>query len=196
MMKIAVLILTITYYYATSVCAQVPTIQEDEYLMIIDVQERAGSKKDFDNDMLQLVERINEVSNQYKPRHIIYVKNAQRALQISLKGFSIDTLSVKDLHTHLALLSENVFVKYSASAFDSEALQNFLAARDVERICLVGRATSQCVYATALAGRELGYEISIIPELTWDKSDRKKRRVLRKMQQNGISVRHVETVSQ
>ena len=65
------------------------------------------------------------------------------ALQVSLKGFFIDTLSVYELHTDLVNMSENVFTKYSASAFDIDALLQFLVANNAKAICLVGRSTSQ-----------------------------------------------------
>jgi nicotinamidase-related amidase len=50
------------------------------------------------------------------------------------------------------------------SAFDHTPLDLFLRAREVGRLVLAGTATEMCVAQTAIDGRELGYQITVLPE--------------------------------
>ncbi|HEX5558982.1 MAG TPA: isochorismatase family cysteine hydrolase [Gaiellales bacterium] len=50
------------------------------------------------------------------------------------------------------------------SAFDHTPLDLFLREREVRRLLLAGTATEMCVAQSAIDGRELGYQITILPE--------------------------------
>jgi len=50
------------------------------------------------------------------------------------------------------------------SAFDHTPLDLFLREREVGRLLLAGTATEMCVAQTAIDGRELGYQITVLPE--------------------------------
>ncbi len=50
------------------------------------------------------------------------------------------------------------------SAFDHTPLDLFLRERQVRRLLLAGTATEMCVAQTAIDGRELGYQITVLPE--------------------------------
>ena len=53
-------------------------------------------------------------------------------------------------------------VKPRYSAFDQTPLEILLRGLEVERILLAGTATEMCVAQTAIAGRELGFKISVV----------------------------------
>jgi len=50
------------------------------------------------------------------------------------------------------------------SAFDETALDLFLKEREVRRLLLAGTATEMCVAQTAIDGRELGYQITVLAD--------------------------------
>jgi nicotinamidase-related amidase len=50
------------------------------------------------------------------------------------------------------------------SAFDHTPLDLFLRERKVRRLLLAGTATEMCVAQTAIDGRELGYQITVLPD--------------------------------
>jgi nicotinamidase-related amidase len=50
------------------------------------------------------------------------------------------------------------------SGFDQTALDLFLKERDARRLMLAGTATEMCVAQTAIDGRELGYQITVLAD--------------------------------
>jgi nicotinamidase-related amidase len=50
------------------------------------------------------------------------------------------------------------------SAFDHTPLDLLLRERDVRRVLLAGTATEMCVAQSAIDGRELGYQITLLPD--------------------------------
>jgi nicotinamidase-related amidase len=50
------------------------------------------------------------------------------------------------------------------SAFDHTPLDLFLRENEVRRLLLAGTATEMCVAQSAIDGRELGYQITLLPE--------------------------------
>jgi nicotinamidase-related amidase len=50
------------------------------------------------------------------------------------------------------------------SAFDHTPLDLFLREREVRRLLLAGTATEMCVAQSAIDGRELGYQITLLPD--------------------------------
>ena len=55
-------------------------------------------------------------------------------------------------------------VKPKYSAFHDSPLHLILDALEIERIVLAGMATEMCVTQTAIAARELGYKVTVVPE--------------------------------
>jgi nicotinamidase-related amidase len=55
-------------------------------------------------------------------------------------------------------------VKPRYSGFDHTPLELILRSLDAERILLAGTATEGCVVQTAIAGRELGFKISVLTD--------------------------------
>jgi len=50
------------------------------------------------------------------------------------------------------------------SAFDHTPLELLLREREVRRLVLAGTATEMCVAQTAIDGRELGFQITVLPD--------------------------------
>ena len=57
---------------------------------------------------------------------------------------------------------EPIVLKPRYSAFDSTPLGLLLESLEIERILLAGMATEMCVAQTAIAGRELGYKVTVL----------------------------------
>lgn len=65
----------------------------------------------------------------------------------------------------IAPAPDDAFVcKPRYSAFDHTPLDLFLREREVQRLLLAGTATEMCVAQTAIDGRELGYQVTVLPE--------------------------------
>ena len=59
---------------------------------------------------------------------------------------------------------ERIVLKPRYSAFDSTPLEILLESLEIERILLAGMATEMCVTQTAIAGRELGYKVTVLAD--------------------------------
>jgi nicotinamidase-related amidase len=62
------------------------------------------------------------------------------------------------------LAGEAVLLKPRYSAFDSTPLHILLRELGVGRIRLAGMATEACVTQTAIAARELGYQVTVVAD--------------------------------
>ena len=60
--------------------------------------------------------------------------------------------------------SDAFLCKPRYSAFDHTPLDLFLREREVRRLLLAGTATEMCVAQTAIDGRELGFQITVLPD--------------------------------
>ena len=58
---------------------------------------------------------------------------------------------------------DRVVLKPRYSAFDSTPLEILLRELEVEHLRLAGMATEMCVTQTAIAARELGFKVTVIP---------------------------------
>jgi nicotinamidase-related amidase len=59
---------------------------------------------------------------------------------------------------------DRVVLKPRYSAFDSTPLEILLRQLEVERLRLAGMATEMCVTQTAIAARELGFKVTVLPD--------------------------------
>jgi len=58
--------------------------------------------------------------------------------------------------------TEPFVLKPRYSAFDSTPLEILLGSLEIERLLLAGMATEMCVTQTAIAGRQLGYGVTVL----------------------------------
>ena len=61
------------------------------------------------------------------------------------------------------LAGDRFVIKPRYSAFDSTPLALILAKLNIERILLAGMSTEGCVAQTAIAAKELGYKVTVVP---------------------------------
>ena len=83
------------------------SILEDKYLIILDIQEDLSHSisDTFASD--ELINVINGVIENSNPEKSIYVKQIHRALTISFKGSTVDTLPEIKLDSRLKIASNN-----------------------------------------------------------------------------------------
>ena len=59
---------------------------------------------------------------------------------------------------------DRVVLKPRYSAFDSTPLEILLRQLEIEHLLLAGMATEMCVTQTAIAARELGFKVTVLPD--------------------------------
>ncbi len=159
---------------------------QERYLIVLDIQEFTKKDTQLDSSVMEMIQNVNSVISHFSSEKVIYIKAAGKALSITLKGFSVDTLPAPGFDRTLSVVSDNIFLKIEGDAFTSAELIQFLESRKAREILLVGLMAEKCIYDTALGGKERGYNITIVSEGIVGMSPTKKDKAIRKMKDKGI----------
>lgn len=169
-----------------SVLAQNQALVNDKFLLVLDVQEN------FTKDVLEpaasetFIQNVNSVIKRIKPENVIYIESVSRALSLSFRGIKVDTLPNQQMDDRLNIVNENIFSKNEQNAFTSDEVINFLKKHNPKEIIVIGLAAEHCVYETLLGGKELGYEMHVVPEAIVGRTIEKKEKAIKKMMKKGI----------
>ena len=158
----------------------------DVFVIVLDIQQQSNTNKQLDSSAIELTQTVNSLINNFVPENVIYIKNTKKLLSLSFKGILVDTIPVRDLDSNLIIVSNNIFTKYSGDAFTSSELNNFLESNNAKKIIIVGRIAEECLYQTAIGGKDKGYDIYIIPEAIIGKTEKKKEKAIKKMTKKEI----------
>ncbi|MFH1120959.1 MAG: isochorismatase family protein [Bacteroidota bacterium] len=169
------------------VAAQESRVSHDTCIIVLDVQQAFYKRPSLQLQAAEMVRYINNLTATADPDKVIYVRAAGKALSITSRGFSVDTLT-PETDSNLHLVSDHIFTKMSGNAFASEELTGFLKKMNASEIILTGLMAEKCIYDSALGGIERGYKISILPEAVIGSSPAKKEKALRKLEEKGIRI--------
>ncbi|MEI8048984.1 MAG: isochorismatase family protein [Bacteroidota bacterium] len=159
---------------------------QERYLIVLDIQEFTKKDTQLDSSVMAMIQNANFVISHFSAGKVIYIKAAGKALSITSKGFSVDTLPAPGFARTLSIVSDNIFLKIEGDAFTSAELIQFLESRKAREIVLVGLMAEKCIYDTALGGKERGYDITIVPEGIVGMTPKKKDKAIQKMKEKGI----------
>lgn len=166
----------------------------DKYIIVLDVQPQFYTDKKFDSSATVMVQNINALVEKFNPDKVVYVKSTGKALGVSYKGLSIDTLPAPKLDSNLKIVSQNIFTKISGDAFEVAELNDFINNNNINEIIIVGLLAEKCVYNTALGGKVRGYNIYIIPEAIIGKTLKRKEEAIKKMTEKGINILPIKEI--
>ena len=174
--------------------SQTKEMLQDKFVIVLDIQEEFTENHMTENSAQELINSVNYVIENTDPKKVIYVSDTtvHKVLSISFKkGFTIDTtLSKYDLDNRLKLVNENMFCKTGANAFESVELTNFLEENNAKEIIVIGLMAEECTSKTLLGGKELGYDMYVIPEAIVGKSQKSKNKAVKKLEKKGIKILH------
>jgi nicotinamidase-related amidase len=159
---------------------------QERYLIVLDIQEFHKKNKQQDSTVKEMIQNVNSLINHFDTSQVIYVKATGKALSITLKGFSVDTLPAPPFDSNLTIVGSNVFAKIEGDAFTSSALIRFLESRKAKEIVLVGLMAEKCIYDTALGGKSRGYDMTIVPEGIVGTTPKKKETAINELKEKGI----------
>ena len=165
---------------------QSKALAQERYLIVLDIQEFHKKNKQQDSTVKEMIQNVNSLISRFDTSQIIYVKAAGKALSISFKGISVDTLPGPPFDSQLTIASSNIFNKIEGDAFTSAELMSFLESRRVKEIVLVGLMAEKCIYDTALGGKSRGYDIIIVPEGIVGTTPKRKETAINEMKNKGI----------
>lgn len=189
-----VLIIGLSFLCLNICIAQKSHPPRDEFLIVLDIQEKNYKSQEAENSALELTERVNSIVDRFDPTRVVYIKNTKRILSLSIKGISADTLPSADLDGNLKIVSNSIFHKYTGDAFTSAELISFLENNSASNIVMVGRLAEECLYQTALGGLQKGYSIFIVPEAIVGKTPKRKDKAIKKMVEKEIQLLPIKEI--
>ncbi len=184
-MRRITLLIIIFYLNSVSGNSQNNNALHDKYLMVLDIQQRSYPNENAERTVFELTQTVNSLINKFEAEKIIYIKNTKKVLLISKKGFTIDTLPVRELDSNLNIVSNNIFTKYDGDAFTSKQLIDFLEKNKASDVIIVGRVAEECIYKTFIGGKSKGYNIYIIPQAIIGNTEKNKEKAIAKILKKG-----------
>ena len=161
-------------------------VSQERYLIVLDIQAFPKKDKQLDSSVREMIQNVNSLVSHFDTNKVIYIKATGKALNITLKGFSVDTLPAPDFDSTLTIVNNNIYLKIEGDAFTSVELIRFLESRNAKEIVLVGLMAEKCIYDTALGGKTRGYVIKIVTEGIVGTTQKKKEKAIQKMEEKGV----------
>jgi nicotinamidase-related amidase len=159
---------------------------QERYLIVLDIQKFPKKSTLLDSSVMKMIQNVNSLISHFNADNVIYIKATGKAISITSKGFSIDTLPASDFDSKLNIVSNNIFIKIEGDAFTSAEMISFLENKKAKEIVLVGLMAEKCIYDTALGGKDKDYDITIVPEGIVGMTQQKKDKAIEKMKVKGI----------
>lgn len=159
---------------------------DDKILLVLDIQKLFTSTTISDSSAMSLIDNSNSIISKFNPNNVIYIQSIARVLNVSLKGFRVDTLPDLELDPRLNIVNNNIFTKNKGNAFTSEELNSFVEKSSIKEIIVIGLLAENCVKETLLGGKKKGYTMYYIPEAIAAKNNESKTNIEAKFRKSGI----------
>lgn len=149
-------------------------------LLIVDIQEdiTGPASRMLDNSrsepLITTVNKIIETANLRK-MPVVYIgqEMEDNFINRALSGGTvIEGQPGTKQDSRLKIVDSAYFPKRRADAFSNQELEKYLAARQVQKLYVVGVDAVYCVFKTAQGGVNRGYEVTIIPDATLTMTDK------------------------
>ena len=153
----------------------VPNNISKSALLVLDIQNDTIGIKEYSNSN-HLLENINSAIKYANKNNIdiLYTKQEfsnplDKLLSGGLYGKGN---SGAELSQQLQILSSNIFEKERTDSFSNKKLENYLLENEITTIYIVGADACACVYKTALAGINRGYNVIILEDCIFSVNDK------------------------
>ena len=170
---------------------------KDKFLIIVDIQEYYTCNSLLENSAQNLIDSVNCVINHTNRNHVIYIKSIHQLLNLSLTlpfaYVTFDTSAMR-LDKRMNVVSKHIFTKIESNAFTVKPLNDFLTQNHAKDIVVIGLMAEECVYESLIGGKNLGYNMYMIPEAIVGKSQKSKDEAIKKLIGKGIKVLHINTL--
>lgn len=171
--------------------AQHSASYSNRFLIILDVQEYYTQDKMLESSAQHLISSINEVIEKTESNQIIYVTMVHQVLNLSFSSpfifTSLDTLAMQQ-DNRLIIVNEQIFQREKSDAFSCEIFTDFLEQNHATELIIAGLRAEEFLYQSLISGKELGYEMYMIPEAMAGKSQKRKDKAIDKLQKKGIKL--------
>lgn len=159
-------------------------------LLVMDVQNAITKNKSYGKTS-EFVERVNQAIELAKEKEmeILYVKNEYTNPVIILLSGGVGKKGTKgvEFDDRLNIVNRNIFTKSIGDSFSNTGFENYLIAKKVSSLYIVGADAAGCVLRTAQGGRNRKYNVTIISDAVITiASDVKMKQVEEQYKKDGI----------
>jgi len=166
-------------------------------LLVIDMQiDYIGENGKFPierNQINNLIETVNNIIGDFNDSNyqIIYIRNNFRKNNIKnvFRNFaSIEGTTGAEIDPRINIVSNNIFDKFTPSAFSNTRFENFLISNRINELYLCGVMADQCVYETALSAINSGYIVNYYGNAVGSSSIKNIEKAMQKLKNKGINI--------
>ncbi|MGE0088574.1 MAG: isochorismatase family protein [Bacteroidales bacterium] len=181
-----VTLLTLSLLLILKVFSQDDSKINNKILLVLDIQKQFTETTISDSAANSLINNINSIVGTFNPANVVYIQSIARVLNISFKGFRVDTLPNLELDSRLKIVTSNIITKNKANAFSSEELNKFIEKSGLNEIVVIGLLAEHCVKETLLGGKKKGYQMYYVPEAIAAKTHEAMVKAVKKLQKEKI----------
>ncbi|MDR2888478.1 MAG: cysteine hydrolase [Lachnospiraceae bacterium] len=170
-------------------------------LLVIDVQNDTTDNTALYGDTTRFVEKVNEAIAiaEANDMEIIYIKNeydGDPLVSLLAQGRYQQGTAGVELDDRLKTVNANIFSKSQGDSFATAAFEEYLIARSVDTLYIVGADAANCVYSTAMGGMNRNYAVNVISDAIITISDDAMGQVLTQYEKDGIAIKTLQELGQ
>jgi nicotinamidase-related amidase len=140
-----------------------------------------------------LIETVNNIIADFNDNdyQIIYIRRFFRKndIQNIFRNFAvIEGTAGAEIDPRINIVSDNIFDKYTPSAFSNKRFENFLIRNQINELYVCGVMADECVYETALGAFDRNYKVNYISNAVGSSSVKKIENAIEKLRNKGINI--------
>jgi len=166
-------------------------------LLVMDMQiDFIGESAKFPIDVDRIDDLVNTTNRIIEECHnrnyiIIYIRNTFKEndwLNTFRNNAAIKGTLGAEIDPRINIISENIFDKYSLSAFSNSDFEVFLIENQINELYLCGVMADQCVFETAIAAFNRNYTVNYIANAVSSTNTKKIENAIKRLNKKGINV--------
>jgi nicotinamidase-related amidase len=110
------------------------------------------------------------------------IKNVSRNFAV------IEGTAGAEIDPRINIVSDNIFDKYTPSAFSNKRFENFLIKNQINELYVCGVMADECVYETALSAFNSGYNVNYYANAVGSSSIKNIENAIEKLKNKGINI--------
>jgi nicotinamidase-related amidase len=190
-------------FLASSCCSLDETITIGHYdnpqkaLLVIDMQidyiDEDGKFPIEKNQINGLIKTVNNIIDDLQGNNfqIIYIRRLFRKNDIGnvFRNFAaIEETAGVEIDPRINVVSDNIFDKYTPSAFSNKRFENFLIRNQINELYVCGVMADECVYETALSAFNSGYIVNYYANAVGSLSKKNIENAVKKLKSKGVNI--------
>ncbi len=166
-------------------------------LLVIDMQEDyigEHAKLPIEQNQIEnLIITVNKIIEEFHMDgyEIIYLRNIFRENDIKniFRNYAaIEGTRGIEIDPRIKIVSENIFDKYSPSAFSNSDFENYLIQHQINELYVCGVMADQCVFETAADAFNKNYKVNYFADAVGSTSTKNIEKAEKKLSRKGINI--------